>query len=200
MNNKKEIGILLLGIISELTMAFQVLKPNYFFCSSMVIVGTSYTIARAIILVNMLGMAIFIASVYRGNIQGRLHVSYGIMLCYAVLMIVLSIAPKQYMSAVNNSKIEMNSLVYLVTMILEILIFTLFILREKGAISIIPKMSSLMLLVILGQFVTNGLFIYEGAIVSHPAYLIFGLMSALPYITIFLFEFFILEPTMLRYR
>lgn len=200
MINRKEIVILFLCILSEIGMAYQLLKPNYFFCSSMIIAGTGFMLARAFIIVQMAGMALFGLSVYRGNIKGRLHVSYFIMLCYAALMIIATIVPDKYMSAVNNKAIEMNALVYLITMILAIIIFALFILREKGGIRTVPKLSSIMLLVIIGQFITNGVFINDGGIASGPIYLIFGIMSAMPYITVFLFERFILEPTMLQYR
>ena len=200
MSRVREFIVLLLCFLAEAGMAFQILKPNYFFSSSMIIAGTSYTIARAIILINMFGMLIFAISVFMGNIKGGLHISYFIMMIYAVVMIVMAIAPRQYQVALKNERLEMNSLVYLVTMILVILVFAVFILREKGGIRVIPKFSSVMLLVVVGQFVTNGLFIEKGIMISGSIYLLFGLIAALPYIAIFVFEQFILEPTMMRYR
>ena len=179
---------------------FQLYKPNYFFSSSIIIVGTSFTVARVLILLAIAGMTVFSISVYRGNLKGRLHISYFIMIIYSVFMILFSTAPMQFKATLENDKIELNALVYLITTIFAIIVFTLFILREKGGISSIPKMSSLMLLVIVGQFVTNGVFVNSGSIISHPRELVYGVISVLPYLTIFLFEYFILEPTMSPYN
>lgn len=200
MKIQKELIILLLSIVSEIGMAYEFVKPNYFFCSSMVIVGMGFMVARLIVLIKMAGMAVFAIAVHRGNMKGRLHISYIILLVYSFVMVAASILPRQYMSAVHNEKIEMNALIYLITMILAIIVFTIFIFREKGAIRIVPRISSIMLMVVIGQFVTNGVFINNGSIVSGVHYLLFGLASAFPYFTIFLFEYFILEPTMLKYN
>lgn len=181
-------------------MAYELIKPNYFFCSSMIIVGTSFMVARLLVLIKMLGIFVFAIAVHRGNRSGRLSVSYIIMLVYSILMVVVALLPRQYMSAVRNEKIELNSLVYLITMLLALIMFAIFIFREKGAIRIIPKISSIMLLVVIGQFVTNGIFIDNGSIVTGVHGIIFGLASALPYLIIFLFENFILEYTMLKYN
>lgn len=200
MSRVREFVVLFLCFLAEAGMVFQFIKPNYFFSSSMIIAGTTFTIARAIILVNMLGMFIFAVAVYRGNIKGRLHISYFIMMLYTVAMLVFAIAPRQYQVALENERLEMNSLLYLVTMLLLMFVFAVFILREKGAIRLMPKFSSVMLLVVIGQFVTNGLFINKGELISGPIYLLFGLIAAMPYIAIFVFEQFILEPTMIKYR
>lgn len=200
MSRVREDIVLFLCFLAEAGLFFQFIKPNYFFSSSMIIVGTSFLVARAIILINMFGMLVFAISVFRGNVKGRLNTSYLIMLVYAIAMLVFAIVPRQYTTALAKSELEMNALLYLVTMILAVLVFTVFILREKGAIRLIPKFSSVMLLVIIGQFVTNGLFIDKGELISGATYLLFGLIAALPYIAVFVFEKFVLEPTMIKYR
>ena len=181
-------------------MVFQLIKPNYFFSSSMVIAGNGFMIARVLILVNMLGIIVFALSVLDGNIKGRLHMSYYIMLIYAVVMIIASVVPRQLQVTMHNEKLEMNALIYIITLVLTVFILALFIIREKGGMRTISKLSSLLLLVIIGQFVTNGLFINHGDIISGPVYLLFGVISAMPYIAVFAFENLVLEPTMLKYN
>lgn len=200
MDRGREWIVLFLCFLAETGMVFQFVRPNYFFCASMIIAGTSYMVARVIILINILGIAVFAMSVLRGNVEGWLHKSYFIMMVYAITMIVMAIVPRQYMSALNNERLEMNSLVYLITMILAVIVFMVFILREKSRIRAIPKFSSVMLLVIIGEFVTNGIFIESGRMISGAAYLVLGLISAMPYIAVFVFESFVLEPTMMRRR
>lgn len=97
----------------------------------------------------MLGMLIFAVAVFRGNIKGRLHVSYILMMLYSAIMFIMAILPRQYQIGLANEKIEMNTLIYFIAMILTVLVFTVFILREKGRIRVIPKFSSVMLLVII---------------------------------------------------
>ena len=190
-----------LCFLSEISMLFQIYKPNYFFNLSLVITGTNYWIAaRAILLINMAGLALFALSVWRGNVKGRLHQSYFIMLSYSVIMFLAAVVPKQFRNTINNDSLELNALVYLLTTIMTVIVFALFILREKGAIRHISKMSTLMLFVIIGQIVTNGLFVNGSVIISHPIYFVLGIMSAMPYISVFVFEYFILEPTMKYYR
>ena len=190
-----------LCFLSEISMLFQIYKPNYFFNLSLVITGTNYWIAaRAILLINMAGLALFALSVWRGNVKGRLHQSYFIMLLYSVIMFLAAVVPKQFRNTINNDSLELNALVYLLTTIMTVIVFALFILREKGAIRHISKMSTLMLFVIIGQIVTNGLFVNGSVIISHPIYFVLGIMSAMPYISVFVFEYFILEPTMKYYR
>lgn len=200
MERIREYIVLFLCFLAEMGMTFQFIKPNYFFNSSMIIAGTNYTIARIVLLVNMLGILVFAVSVFIGNIKGGLHRSYFIMLLYAAAMIVLAIAPHQYQNALAKNELEMNSLLYLITMLLSILVFAVFILREKGGIRLIPKFSSVMLLVIIGQFVTNGLFVNKGELISGPIYLLFGAVATLPYVAVYVFEKFVLEPTMMKYR
>ncbi len=201
MSRKREWIVMALCFLSEISMLFQIYKPNYFFNLSLVITGTNYWIAaRAILLINMAGLALFALSVWRGNVKGRLHQSYFIMLLYSVIMFLAAVVPKQFRNTINNDSLELNALVYLLTTIMTVIVFALFILREKGAIRHISKMSTLMLFVIIGQIVTNGLFVNGSVIISHPIYFVLGIMSAMPYISVFVFEYFILEPTMKYYR
>lgn len=200
MERVREYIVLFLCFLAEAGMAFQFMKPNYFFSYSMIVSGTDYTIAKVVLLINMFGTLLFAISVFRGNIKGRLHKSYFIMAIYSMIMIILAITSRQYKSGLSNETLEMNTWLYFATLLLSIIVFAVFVLREKGGIRLIPKFSSVMLLVIIGQFVTNGLFINKGELLSGMSYLMFGAIATLPYVAIYFFEKFVLEPTMMEYR
>lgn len=203
MKRGREIIVLILCVLSELGLAFQLKQPQHFASSAIIIAGTNDTewiIARILILISMLGIAVFTTSVWRGNIKGRLHIAYFIMLIQAAIMFILPMLSGRINSFMQSEKVKLNTGIYIITMILAVLVLALFILREKGAMRVMPKLSTLMLLVVIGQFVTNGVF--AKTVVAEPtAYMLaYGLLSALPYVAIFVFEYFVVEPTMRKFR
>lgn len=203
MKRGREIIVLILCALSELGLAFQLKQPQHFASSSIIIAGTNdvaWIIARILVLLSMIGVAIFALSVWRGNIKGRLHISYAVMLIQAAIMFVLPMLSGRINSFMHSEKVKLNTGLYIITMILAVLVFALFILREKGAMRVMPKLSTLMLLVVVGQFVTNGVFAKSVVAEPTPYMLAYGLISALPYIAIFIFEYFVVEPTMSKYR
>lgn len=200
MERVREYIVLFFCFIAELGMAFQFIKPNYFFNSSMIIAGTNYTVARAVLLIKILGILVFAISVFRGNARGRLHRAYFIIGIHAAIMIILAITSNQYKSTLANDMLAMNTWLYFGTLLLLIIILVVYVLREKGGVRLIPNFSALLLLVIIGQFVTNGLFVNKGALISGPTYLLFGIIAAMPYVAIYVFEKFVLEPIMIQFR
>lgn len=203
MKRGREIIVLILCVLSEIALAFQLKQPQHFASSAIIIAGTNDTewfIARILVLLSMIGMAVFALSVWRGNAKGKLHISYFIMLIQAAIMFVLPILSGRLNAFMQSEKVKLNTGLYIITMILAVLVLALFILREKGAMRVMPKLSTLMLLVIIGQFATNGIF--AKTVVAEPTIymLTYGAISTLPYLSIFVFEYFVVEPTMRKFR
>ena len=210
MEKKRIFIVLALSFLSVIGLALQALKPNW--CT-----GTSYIMyitggnqleslrsayqasritAAIVVGICIIGMLIFALSVYRGNLKGRLKIAYVILLIHTVIMIIASIAV-QSLWAFNNEDSKINVSVYFISMLTAGVTLAIFVLREHGGIRLIPNFSAVMLLVAFGQFVSNGLFVDS---ISKAKGLLYGVISALPYFTIFVFEKFVLEDTVKRYR
>lgn len=202
MKRTREIVVFILCAMSELGLFYQFYRPIYFIETDIIEKGTiSWTIPRAIVIVAMIAMLLFTISLIRGNAKGFLHVSYVVFVLYFVIILIVLFAQRPEFSEVLNSEyFRTNLIVYVVTAIISILTLLLFILREMGGIRLIPNMASLLLLVILGQFVSHGFVTGGGNIYVSKMSLFWGACSVLPYLTIFIFEKFILEPTVKRYR
>ncbi len=202
MRRTREMVVFLLCLLSELCLFYQFYRPVYFLETDIIEKGTvSWTIPRVIVLIAMAAMFLFTVSLVKGNLNGLLHISYAVFILYYVVILVMMFAQKQeFNETLNSEYFHTNLIVYIGTAIISILTFGLFILREKGGIRMVPKMSSLLLLVILGQMATHG-FVTSGFSVYVSGMSIFwGICSAIPYLTIFVFEKGILEPTIRGYR
>lgn len=202
MRRTREMVVFLLCLLSELCLFYQFYRPVYFLETDIIEKGTvSWTIPRVIVLIAMAAMFLFTVSLVKGNLNGLLHISYAVFILYYVVILVMMFVQKQeFNETLNSEYFHTNLIVYIGTAIISILTFGLFILREKGGIRMVPKMSSLLLLVILGQMATHG-FVTGGFSVYVSGMSIFwGICSAIPYLTIFVFEKGILEPTIRGYR
>lgn len=202
MKRTREMVVLILCAISELGLFYQFYRPVYFIETDIIEKGTiSWTIPRAIVVIAMFAMLLFTISLIRGNINGLLHVSYAVfVLYYAIILVMLFAQRPEFNDTLDNEYLRLNLIVYIVTAIITILTFLLFILREKGVIRLVPNMSSLLLLAILGQFVAHGFVTGGGNIYVSKLSLFWGVCSVVPYFTIFIFEKMVLEPTVKRYR
>lgn len=202
MRRTREVVVFLLCLLSELGLFFQFYRPVYFLETDIIEKGTvSWTIPRAIVLIAMVAMFLFALSLIKGNFNGLLHISYAVLLLYFVVVLVMMFAQKKvFYEAMNNDYLHTNLIVYIVTAVIAIITLILFILREKGGIRLVPKMSSLLLLVLLGQLVTHGIVVGGGTIYISKTSILCGVCSVIPYLTIFIFEKSILEPTVKRYR
>lgn len=202
MKRTREIIVLILCALSELGLFFQFYRPVYFLETDIIEKGTvSWTIPRAIVLIAMVAMFLFAVSIIWGNLNGLLHISYAVYLLYFVIVLVVLFAQRrQVKTTLSNDYLHTNLIVYIVTAVIAIFTLLLFILREKGGIRLIPKMSSLLLLVMLGQFVTHGFIVGGGSIYISKLSILCGICSIIPYFTIYVFEKSILEPTIREYR
>ena len=202
MSKPKEMMMVVLCMLSELGLFYQFYRPIYFLETDIIEKGmVSWTIPRVIILIAMAAMFLFTISFIKGNANGLLALSYAIFLLYFVLVLLIIFSQKkQFHQTLSNEYLDTNLIVYLVTAIVAIVTLILLILRELGGIRVIPNMSSLLLLVILGQFVTHGLAMGEGNIFISKNSLFCGICSVIPYCTIYIFEKRILEPVLTGQR
>lgn len=209
MERKREYLVLAMAVVSIICLGLQMLKPEWCTGTSsiMYIIGgnqlnelaaynVSRVVAAIITAISMLAMVLFTLSVYRGNIKGRLKTSYSLMLLHTVVMIIASMVMQKVLNF-NKEDSKMSVGVYFITILILAAILIVYILRESGGMRLIPNLSSVMLLVVLGQLVSNGLFIENLVKVRGVLY---GVIAAFPYLTIFVFEKLVLEPTMKKYR
>lgn len=214
MERKREYFVLALSVLSIIGMVCQMLKPHW--CtgtaSIMYIVGgnqldknnmayrAAHITAAVVVAIGILGMVLFAISVYRGNVKGRLSTSYAILLLHALIMALASIAI-QRLWTFNNESAKLNITIFFLSTLILILLLAVYIIREHGGMRMIPNLSALMLLVTFGRFIGNGLVLgdFSSAILVFR-WILYGTISALPYFTIFVFEKFVLEQSMKRYR
>ena len=195
MKKQKEIIVFVLCLLSELGLFYQFYRPIYFIETDIIEKGTvSWTVPRAICLVSMLAIFLFALSVLIGNVKGILNISYAILMLYFAIVLMVMLSQKEALNeALNGKYIKMNIVVYVITAIVAILSLLLFILRRTGIVGLVPGMSSLMLLVVVGQFVTHGLFMGDGKVLLGYRTILCAFSSALPYFTIFIFERMVIE-------
>jgi small-conductance mechanosensitive channel len=202
MKRGRELFVIFLGILGELGLFFQVYRPIYFIETDIIEQGLiSWTIPRLMCIIAMIAMLLFMISVFRGNVKGLLCVSYAVLLLYQVIVLFAMLSQKDmFVKAVNEEKLKLNVVIYIGTAIILILNLGIFILREKGAIRMIPNISALMLFVILGQFITHGLFVVNDSLAFGTRSLLCGVCSMMPYVAIYVFEKTVVESTDMEYR
>ena len=137
--------------------------------------------------------------VIKGNANGMLHISYAVMTLYLVIMLGMMFAQRGVFIETFEI-VEMNIIVYIVGAVLGILTLLLFIFREKGAIRFIPNMSSLLLLVILAQFISHFFALADGKAYMSRLSFVCSVCATMPYVAIYLFEKRVVEPTIRQYR
>lgn len=210
MSKKRELIVLILCMLSELGMCAQILKPNWCTGTSfiMFLVGgnqlsvnvdayhVSHIITAVIVAIAMLGMILFAVSVARGNAKGRLELSYFIILIHHIILLVSAVAIQKVWVFSNKSDTKLNVTIFFVSELFMVVMMAMYVLREHGRIRLIPNISAVLLMVTFGQFIANGMLVDA---LSTKRAIIYGIIAALPTFTIFVFEKFILEPTMRRY-
>lgn len=195
MKKQREVIVFILCLLSELALFYQFYRPVYFIETDIIEKGTiSWTVPRVICLVAMFGILLFAISVLIGNVKGILNISYAVLILYFAIILLVMLEQKEPLNeALNGKYIKMNIIAYVITAIVAIITLLLFILRRAGVFGLIPGMSSLMLLVVVGQLVTHGLFMGDGKVMMGYRTLLCGISSILPYFTIFIFERGIVE-------
>ena len=210
MGKFKRIGIMVMCVLSELAILAQMWKVSYFVGTSCLMkmiawdkLGSRDVFFKAHVLtaivmgIEFLGMLIFMISFIRTNRKGRLKISYIIMLIHTALMAFVSMMFMRVWKFDNDNG-KLNIAIFFLSMLILGAVLVVFVLREQMGSRYGFIFSPVLLLVIVGLFSTNGLFGFSG--VSRLQGMISGIIVILPYLTIFIFEKFVLEPAMKRYR
>lgn len=153
--------------------------------------------AGVICLLACIGLLLMAIDLFGGKSKGLLKFAYLFMAVYSLLQIAVCIMLWTTTNRIDTIERRTNLIVYLVSQVIMLFVLSLYILRELGLIRFFDKLSTVLLLVVIGQFVTNG-FLMPNSKISWS--LLYGLMSALPTIAIFVFEALILEASIRRNR
>ena len=153
--------------------------------------------AGVICLLACIGLLLLAIDLFGGKSKGLLKFAYLFMAVYSLLQIAVCIMLWTTTNRIDTIERRTNLIVFLVAHCIMVGVMALYILREMGLIRFIDKLSAVLLLVIVGQVVTNGLLMPHSKIVWS---LLYGFITALPTIAIFVFEAFILEASIRRNR
>ncbi|MCR5703557.1 MAG: hypothetical protein K6G85_02950 [Eubacterium sp.] len=210
MGKIKRIGIIIMCILSELAILVQMWKVSYFTGTAclMKMIGwdklndpeifrKAHILTAGLMGIEFVGMLVFTISFIRSNRKGRLKVAYGILLIHTALMAFVSMMFMRVWRF-DNENGKLNIAIFFLSMLILGAVFVVFVLREQVGSRYGFIVSPVLLLVMVGLFSTNGLFGFSG--ISRTKGILAGLIVVLPYLTIFLFEKFVLEPAMKKYR
>ena len=179
--------------IMKLTGGNQLEKSEYIRQMSHVIVGV-------VCLVACIGLLLMAIDLFGGRSKGLLKDSYILMAVYHAIQVgccILIYTLGNYYNNVGQKgdrrAQQTNMLLYFISQIIMLIILFVLILRELGLIRVINKLSAVLILVMLGQILSNGLLI-DGI---YPKWfcLFNGVVTALPTLAIFIFEAFIVEAS-----
>ena len=153
--------------------------------------------AGVICLLACIGLLLLAIDLFGGKSKGLLKFAYLFMAVYSLLQIAVCIMLWTTTGRINTIERRTNLIVFLVAHCIMVAVLLLYILRELGLMRFIDKLSAVLLLVVIGQVVTNGLLMPHSNVGWS---LLYGLITALPTIAIFVFEAFILEASIRRNR
>ena len=197
-----------MSVISLLCIVAQIIKPGSFTGASCImyliggnrldipeVMGAAKTISGIVTAIFGVGFLFFSLAVFRGNIKGRLEVAYFIMTLYSVLIAIIVVVARN-LTIFNTDGFENSLTTFFVSVLLSLILMAVFSLREHGSVGFVPYLSSALLLVVIGQLVSNGLFVEN---VTNIKGVICGGMAAFPFFTIFVFEKFVVESSIRKH-
>ena len=149
-----------------------------------------------ICLLACIGLLLMAVDLIGGKSKGLLKFAYMFMAVYTLIQVTVCIYVLVGTRYLQTSTQKANLLVYFISQCILLVVLFLYILRELGLMRFIDKMSAILLIVIICQIVSNGLLLRN----SHWISLVYGLITALPTLAIFVFEAFILEASIRRQR
>lgn len=150
-----------------------------------------------ICLLACIGLLLMAIDLFGGKSKGLLKFAYMFMAVYNLIQVTVCIYVLAGTELLQSSTQKANLIVYFISQCILLIVMFLYILRELGLMRFIDKLSAVLLLAIIGQIVSNGLLLRGSNTVRS---LLFGFITALPTIAIFVFEAFILEASIRRNR
>ena len=150
-----------------------------------------------ICLLACIGLLLMAIDLIGGKSKGLLKFAYMFMAVYNLIQVTVCIYVFATSAQWQSSTQKANLIIYFVSQCILLITMFLYILRELGLVRFIDKMSAVLLLTIVGQVVSNGLLL-RGS--DWKTSLMYGAITALPTLAIFVFEAFILEASIRRQR
>ncbi len=210
MSRIRAIIVYILVILAEAGLVFQAKEPTK--CTGtiyiMLITGgnqlnkvdrlrhIAHITVGGICLIACVGLLLLAIDLFGGRSKGLLKYAYILMGIYNAIQVAACILIYSLTGYVRSNAEKTNLLVYFISQIILLIMMFILTLRELGLVRIIDKLSTVFLLAIIGQIVSNGFFAME----TPKESLIYGLVTALPTLAIFVFEAFILEASIRRNR
>ena len=149
-----------------------------------------------ICLIACIGLLLMAIDLIGGKSKGLLKFAYIFMAVYNFIQVTVCIYVWAATPLLKTSTQKANLLVYFISQCILLVVMFLYILRELGLMRFLDKLSAVLLLAIVGQVVSNGLLLRGST--WHAA--IYGLITALPTLAIFVFEAFVLEASIRNNR
>ena len=150
-----------------------------------------------ICLLACIGLLLMAIDLIGGKSKGLLKFAYLFMAVYNLIQVAVCIYIFASTDFIQSSTQKANLLVYFISQVILLIVMCLYILRELGLMRFLDKLSAVLILAIIGQIVSNGLLL-RGSDIKYS--LLYGLITALPTLAIFVFEAFVLEASIRRNR
>ena len=152
--------------------------------------------AGVVCLLACIGLALMAIDLIGGKSKGLLKFAYMFIAVYNLIQVTVCIYVFTATQLLKTSTQKANLLVYFISQCIQLIVMFLYILRELGLIRYLDKLSAVLILVIVGLICSNGLLLRGST--WHAA--IYGLITALPTLAIFVFEAFVLEASIRENR
>lgn len=125
----------------------------------------AHAVSSAILMIPLIAMIIFIVAIIRGNIRKTLKITY---LLFAVFSGLEAAAAMFTQTAgLFQRSSRLNVTIFFITTLVMMVVMVLFLLRESGRIRYMPSVSAILLFVIAGMIVSNGLIVNKEEILNY---------------------------------
>lgn len=198
----KKIIAIALCVLAELSIGFQLRHPRVCMGTFSIwkaihkITGApmaSWIVVLVVMLFAIAGIALLGFSVWTDNKKGTLKYAYISLLINAALLLIGTIASYGlYRISEKTKGIEISVIVLAVASLIYAVVLFAFIQRETKGEMISYTIHLALLVVIMGVFVSSGMFGYAGLTKVQGA--VRGLIVMIPYLTVFVIENFMLSP------
>lgn len=154
-------------------------------------IKVSHAVSSAILLIPLVAMIIFIIAILRGNIRKSLKITYLLFAIFSGLEAAAAMFTQT--AGLFQRRSRLNVTIFFITTLVMMVVMILFLLREAGRIRYMPSVSAILLFVIAGMIVSNGLIVSKEQMLRG---LLYGLVSAMPAIAFYIYEIAVLRPRM----
>lgn len=214
MSRAREVIVLILCALGVGGLGFQAKEPTLCTGTSYImwIVGgnqlnhnadtrhVAHIIVGVVCVIAIAALILLAVDLFGGKSKGLLKVSYFLFLIYHIIMIASCVVVFRVTDLGNKASDKLNISIFFVSELIMVIMLAVYLLRELGTIRVIPNLSAVLLVVVAGQLLANGVLIDAHSPVAVAKGLFYGLCASMPIIAMFVFEKFILEASIRRRR